>query len=87
MSITLYLEENGIRQADLARTVGCDRGHLNNIIAGRAKASNLLALRIWRATGCKLGALEALTDEDCAQLERLSGAVREAANTSEGQAA
>ena len=51
MTINEYLEQTGTRQAELARLVECDRGHLNHICAGRAKASPQLALRIEAATG------------------------------------
>ena len=71
----------------LAADVGISVPYAWQLLNGTRVPPNPMALRIWRAAGVKLGALEALSDEECAQLERLSGAVREASNASEGQAA
>jgi hypothetical protein len=76
-----------IRPTELAAALGVTTGYASMLLNGNRAWSTPLALKAWRATGRKLGGLEALSDEECAQLERLSGAVREAATASEGPAA
>lgn len=50
MNLPQYLSASGIQQAAFAQTVGCDRGHINHICAGRARPSPALALKIEAAT-------------------------------------
>ena len=44
-------------QASFARTVGCDRHYLNHVLRGRRPMGPDLAVRIYQATGHKLGPL------------------------------
>ena len=67
------------RPVELASALGVSTTYASLLLAGKRPWTQALALRAWRATGHKLGGLEALTDADCEQLERLSLAVREAA--------
>jgi plasmid maintenance system antidote protein VapI len=46
-----YLEETGQRRADLARLVGCSKGHLSNVLNGEKRCSLALALAISSQTG------------------------------------
>ena len=71
----------------LAAEAGISVPYASQLLNGTRVPPNPMALRIWQATGCKLGALESLTDAECAQFARLSGAIREAATSGEGQAA
>ena len=44
-------------QAQFARAVGCDRHYLNHVLRGRRPMGPDLAVRIYQATGHKLGPL------------------------------
>ena len=68
----------------LAAEAGISVPYASQLLNGTRVPPAPMALRIWQATGCKLGPLETLTDDECAQFARLSGAVREAA---QGEAA
>lgn len=68
-----------VRPKDLVEAVGISNSYASMLLNGTRVPPPPLALRIWQATGCKLGALERLTDAECEQFARLSGAAREAA--------
>lgn len=48
-------------------------GYAYDIANGRRVPNHSLAIRIFRATGAKLGPIENLTDDDIAVLERVHG--------------
>lgn len=70
----------------LAASVGISLSYASMILSGARVPPQALALRIWAAAGVKLGLIAMLSDDECAQLERLTGAIRDAAAV-EGQAA
>jgi hypothetical protein len=72
-------ETGAIKPIDLAEALGISRPYASLLLAGKRSWTQPLALKAWRATGHKLGGLEALTDDECEQLDRLTSAVREVA--------
>lgn len=68
-----------IRPKVLVEALGISAAYASMLLNGQRVPPQPLALRIWRAAGVKLGPLATLSDDDCAQLERLTGAVREVA--------
>ncbi len=68
-----------IRPIELADALDISRPYAQLLLTGKRPWTQALALKAWRATGHKLGGLEALTDDECDQLERLTGAIRDAA--------
>jgi hypothetical protein len=68
-----------IRPVELAAALGIGKAYASLLLAGKRTLSLAMALKAWRATGHKLGGLEALTDAECDQIDRLTGAVRAAA--------
>ena len=51
------IEQNG-GQAEFARKIGISRQSLNRIVRGRAKMGPGIALKVYFATGARLGVLE-----------------------------
>lgn len=42
-------------QAKFAKRIGCSRSYLNHVLSGRKECSASLAVKIFKATGKKLG--------------------------------
>jgi hypothetical protein len=68
-----------VRPTHLAAELGISVAYASMLLGGSRPWTTPLALKAWRAVGVKLGPLAAISDDDCAQLERLTGAIREAA--------
>lgn len=49
------------------------KGYASDLLAGNKRPSPLMALRIFKATGLKLGPAAELTDEEIAVLEKMHG--------------
>ena len=50
-NIFKYRDQNGMKQAELARKVKCSRAHMSALEAGRVNASPKLAKKIGEALG------------------------------------
>ena len=75
-----------VRPTQLAAALGISLPYASQLLSGARVPQQALALRIWSAARVKLGPIATLSDDECAQLERLTGAIRDAAAV-EGQAA
>jgi DNA-binding transcriptional regulator YdaS (Cro superfamily) len=68
--------ETPIKPSKLAGALGISVPYASQLLGGQRTPNAELALRIWRAEGPKLGPIEALSDDECDQLERLLSAGR-----------
>ena len=57
----------------LSDLVGISKGYASDLLAGNKKPSAHMAVRIFRATGLKLGPAASLSDAEIAVLEKAHG--------------
>lgn len=62
-----------ITPTELQVRAGISKGYASDLLAGNKKPSAPMAVRIFKATGLKLGPLQDLSDEDVAVAERMHG--------------
>lgn len=69
------ISEHGgvITPSELQARAGISKGYASDLLAGNKKPAPLTAVRIFRATGLRLGPLEGLTDEEIAVVEKAHG--------------
>lgn len=70
MTLSELAAANG-GQAGLARRLGCSKSYLNHVLSGRKALGPRLAIRIFEATGEKLGPLEGASTRDIKALQRI----------------
>lgn len=59
-----------ITPTELQAQAGISKGYASNLLSGKKKPSPTMALRIFKATGVKLGPIENLADSEIAVFER-----------------
>ncbi len=57
----------------LAEAINCSQPYASQVLSGARPPRTPLAIRIWRATGHKLGPIANATDEEIGVLERFQG--------------
>lgn len=62
-----------ITPTQLQAQVGISKGYASDLLNGNKKPSAAMAVRIFRATGLRMGPLTNLSDEDIAVAERMHG--------------
>lgn len=62
-----------ITPTDLQARAGISKGYASDLLAGNKKPSAPMAVRIFRATGLKLGPLVNLSDAEIEVAERMHG--------------
>lgn len=70
MSCPMEQTRTPLKATPLSVAVGISKVHASHVIRGIKTPSKDLAIRIYRATGEKLGPIAGATDEDIAVLER-----------------
>lgn len=60
-----------ITPIQLQTRAGISKGYASDLLAGNKKPSPSMAVRIFRATGLKLGPVAGLTDDEIALLEKI----------------
>lgn len=58
----------------LAEATGMSLPYASQVLSGKRPPKTPIAIRIWKATGHKLGPIANATDEEIAVLERFQGA-------------
>lgn len=62
-----------ITPTELQVRAGISKGYASDLLAGNKKPSPTMALRIFKATGVKLGPIAGLSEPEIAVLEKMHG--------------
>lgn len=63
-----------LKPTTLSKLIGVSVPYASQLLAGKRTPPQAMAIRIYRATGRKLGPIEGASEEDIAVLERFQGA-------------